>query len=211
MKQVDLAVAMGDGMSQSMISMIETGRLLPSLGRATQAAQALGVSLDWIAGLTDDPTAADRRDSRNDTVSFLTDLADGPDYTVVPWARDVRAAAGEPRPVFDEASGFGIAIHRSVLPGWARGGSLICISAAGDSMEPALRDGDLVALDYSRAEPIAGRVFVVRTGDGLLIKRLRGRPGAWTLASDNPRYRPRPVRAADRIIGRVAWSGPPRA
>ena len=54
MKQIDLAVAMGDGMSQSMISMIETGRLLPSFGRATQAARALGVSLDWIAGLTDD-------------------------------------------------------------------------------------------------------------------------------------------------------------
>ena len=58
MKQVDLAVAMGDSMSQSMISMIETGRLLPSFGRATQVAQALGVSLDWIAGLTDDPTPA---------------------------------------------------------------------------------------------------------------------------------------------------------
>ena len=41
-----------------MISMIETGRLLPSFGRATQVAQALGVSLDWIAGLTDDPTPA---------------------------------------------------------------------------------------------------------------------------------------------------------
>ena len=58
MKQVDLAVAMNNGVDRSMISMIETGRLLPSFGRATQVAQALGVSLDWIAGLTDDPTPA---------------------------------------------------------------------------------------------------------------------------------------------------------
>ena len=78
------------------------------------------------------------------------------------------------------------------------------------SMEPGLRDGDLVALDHSKPDPIDGRVFVVRTDDGLVIKRLRGRPGAWTLTSDNRRYRPRPVRTADRIIGRVAWSGPPR-
>lgn len=202
---------MGSGYSRSAIANIETGRRGLSLERATDAAKVLGVSLDWIVGLTDDPTPAEQRPQTLNQFNVVPAPPAPVDYTVLPWARDVRAAAGEPRPVFDEAAGFGIAIHRSVLPGWARAGSLICISAAGDSMEPALRDGDLVALDYSRAEPIAGRVFVVRTEDGLLIKRLRGRPGAWALTSDNPRYRPQPVRAADRIIGRVAWSGPPRA
>ena len=130
---------------------------------------------------------------------------------MVPWVRDVRAAAGDPIPAFDEATGFGVAFHRSVLPGWTRPDRLICIRAAGDSMEPGLRDGDLVALDHSKTEPIDGRVFVVRTEDGLVVKRLRGRPGTWTLTSDNRRYRPRPVRPPDRIVGRVAWSGPRRA
>lgn len=59
-KQVDLAAAMGEGVNQSMVSMIETGRNRPSFARATEIARALDVSLDWMAGLTDDPTPAAR-------------------------------------------------------------------------------------------------------------------------------------------------------
>lgn len=197
--QIDLAVELGFRSHQA-VSHIECGRRGIDVDRLSTAARRLRVSADYLLGLTDDSTPADQRPG-----------ADGPaDYVVVPWVRDVRAAAGDPIPAFDEATGFGVAFHRSVLPGWTRPDRLICIRAAGDSMEPGLRDGDLVALDHSKTEPIDGRVFVVRTEDGLVVKRLRGRPGAWTLTSDNRRYRPRPVRPADRIVGRVAWSGPPR-
>lgn len=59
-KQVDLAAALGpDGINQSMVSMIETGRNKPSFDRAIEAAEYLGVSLDFLAGLTDDPTPAE--------------------------------------------------------------------------------------------------------------------------------------------------------
>ena len=169
------------------------------------AARALGVSLDWIAGLTDDPRPASQRPNTK-PVSYLA-----ADYVVAPWAQDVRAAAGAALPVFDEAAEFGVALHRSILPDWVRHDRLICISAAGDSMHPTLRDGDLVALDHSRTDPLDGAIFVLRSDAGVAIKRLRGRPGGpWRLTSDNPRYPPRPVTAAHRIIGRVAWSGPPR-
>ncbi len=170
-----------------------------SLARATDAARALNTSLDYLVGLTDDPAPADQRGTASDL-----------SYVVVPWVRDVRGAAGAAMPVFDESTEFGVAFHRTVLPDWARHDHMVCISVAGDSMEPALRDGDLAALDHSKNEPLDGGVFVIRTEDGLVIKRLRGRTGAWRLTSDNPRYPPRAVHAADRIIGRVAWSGPPR-
>ncbi len=99
----------------------------------------------------------------------------------------------------------------SVLPAWLRHDRLICDQAAGDSMEPTIHDGDLVALDHSRNEPVDGQIFVVRTEAGLLVKRLRRRGTlAWTLASDNPAHPPRPADTEDRVIGRVAWSGPPR-
>lgn len=157
------------------------------------------MSSDYLLGLTDDPNA--------EPVPHLATA----NYIVAPWAQDVRAAAGAALPVFDEAAGFGVALHRSILPSWVRHDRLICISAAGDSMTPTLRDGDLVALDHSQVEPLDGQVFVVRGEAGLVIKRLRGRPGGpWRLTSDNPRYRPAPVTPAHRIIGRVAWSGPPR-
>ena len=76
-------------------------------------------------------------------------------------------------------------------------------------MAPTLRDGDLAAIDRSSVEPISGRVFAVRTEEGLAVKRLRRIDGRWHLTSDNPGHPPRPVAGADRILGRVAWTGPP--
>ena len=203
MKQVDLAAAMGNGIDRSMISMIETGRLLPSFARATQAALALGVSMDWVAGLTDDPTPADQR------TSPVKELP-GADWLIAPYARDVRAAAGAGVEPWHEAADCGVALHRAVLPAWARAEGLVCIRATGNSMEPDIHDGDLVVLDRMSAEPVDGQTFVLRTDDGLIVKRLRRRGAAWEITSDNRRYGPRGVAAEDRVIGRVAWSGPRR-
>ena len=37
----------------------------------------------------------------------------------------------------------------TVLPSWARTDHLTCVRAAGDSMEPTIRDGDLVVVDQA--------------------------------------------------------------
>ena len=54
-----------------------------------------------------------------------------------------------------------------------------------------------------------GRIFVVRTDDGLIVKRAgRDRTGAWQLVSDNPSKRTWPtVRwpADAPVIGEVKW------
>lgn len=141
-----------------------------------------------------DPQTADAPDSLNYLDRILTKFEDG-------WH------------VWDtghEAAECGVALHRAVLPSWARAEGLICIRATGDSMEPAIHDGDLVVLDRTSAEPTDGQTFVLRTGDGLIVKRLRRRGAVWEITSDNPRYRPRGVAAEERVIGRVAWSGPRR-
>ena len=88
---------------------------------------------------------------------------------------------------------------------------LMCARVAGDSMAPAICDGDLVVLDAGRAEPLDGQVFVVRTGEGVLVKRLRRTDDRWDLESDNSAYEPRAVTGQDRILGQVAWTGPPSA
>ena len=76
---------------------------------------------------------------------------------------------------------------------------------------PAIRDGDLVVLDAGRAEPLDGQVFVVRTRAEVLVKRLRRMDDRWGLESDNPAYEPRALTGQDRILGQVAWAGPPSA
>ena len=54
--QWDLAVALGDRYTQSMISAVERGHSSLSLDGAANAAKELEVSLDWLVSLTDDPT-----------------------------------------------------------------------------------------------------------------------------------------------------------
>ena len=132
------------------------------------------------------------------------------DSLTVPFAQDVRTAAGAGEMVFEEAADLHITVSRSLLPGWARPSRLACIRAVGDSMEPTLHDGDLILLDRSHIEPLDGHVFVAHTGDGLVVKRLRHDGHRWELASDNPAYPPRPAGDGARVVGRVAWSGPLR-
>ena len=130
------------------------------------------------------------------------------DNLLVPLTRDVRAAAGSGEMVFYEAEQLKVEIPRTLLPGWARPRGLSCIRAAGDSMEPTLNDGDMILLDSTQTEPMDGKVFVLHTEDGLVVKRLRASDDGWTMTSDNPAYRPRPVGEWDQSVGRLAWSGP---
>lgn len=58
LKQVELAVALGDGYDQTMISAVECGRSALRFAGLVRAAQELTVSIDYLAGLTDDPTPA---------------------------------------------------------------------------------------------------------------------------------------------------------
>ena len=71
--------------------------------------------------------------------------------------------------------------------------------------------GDMVVLDAGRAEPLAGEVFVVRTGEDWWSNGC----DAWTtvgkLRGTTRRTNPGPLRAQDRILGQAAWTGPPSA
>ncbi|WP_353661391.1 LexA family transcriptional regulator [Hydrogenimonas sp. SS33] len=68
------------------------------------------------------------------------------------------------------------------------------LEVRGDSMEPLLGDGDLVAVDRSRREPREGGIYVVRIGEELFIKRLeREKRKEWLCTSLNPLYPAIPV------------------
>lgn len=83
---------------------------------------------------------------------------------------------------------------------------LSAISVVGDSMEPALRDGDEIIVDKT---PRAWRegIHVVRVDGALLVKRLEtGRPGVVLLKSDNRIYDPIELPSSEvEVIGRVVW------
>lgn len=109
---------------------------------------------------------------------------------------------------FDESTDLSIAVAEKVLPPWARTDHLTCVRADGDSMEPTIQGGDLVVVDKDQRAAVEDELFVVRSGEGLVVRRLRHIGDHWSLVSDNPAHLSRPMAAGDVIVGRVAWCGP---
>ena len=80
------------------------------------------------------------------------------------------------------------------------------IDVMGESMEPTLPEGCVILLDRNRRRRLEGRIFVVRTGDGLVVKRVgKGTDGGWQLVSDHPRWPDAPWPGDAAIIGEVRW------
>ncbi|MGK7862402.1 S24 family peptidase [Falsiroseomonas sp. E2-1-a4] len=82
----------------------------------------------------------------------------------------------------------------------------------GDSMEPTLRTGDTVPIDFRQNQPgDKDGIYVIRTGNGLQVKRVQVELGKQliTVLSDNPAYFPQPNLNPDdiHVIGRVIWLG----
>lgn len=92
-----------------------------------------------------------------------------------------------------------------------RPGKAGMITVRGDSMEPQLNDGDQLIVDTSDRTPGAtGRVYVVRIGDALLVKRVAVRARQLVVTSDNPASAPVPDGQVE-LVGRVVWRmGAPR-
>ena len=209
--QVDLATALGDGYSQSLISEVESGRKSLRFKGAVAVAQELSVSLDYLAGLTDDPTPAGQRNGA------MTAREPSPAYALNGEATPVRhielvelaAAAGSGAEVYDETVVSRLAFRHDWLT--QRGidpRHCHVISVQGDSMEPTLPDGSSILVDRNRREPQEDRIFVLRTEDGLVVKRLaRDAKGRWQLVSDNPAHPTAPLLYGAEFIGEVRWMG----
>ena len=80
------------------------------------------------------------------------------------------------------------------------------IAVRGESMEPTLPDGCSILVDRKRREPQEDRIFVMRTEEGLVVKRLGlDERGRWELLSDNPDWDPVLMSYGAEIIGEVRW------
>lgn len=83
---------------------------------------------------------------------------------------------------------------------------------AGDSMSPTLNEGDMVMVDTSQtSQVVSGKIYMLRIGDELMMKRLENRPNnILLLQSDNPRYSPIELNTHEEndveIFGRMVWS-----
>ena len=121
---------------------------------------------------------------------------------------EVASAAGVGAEVYDETP-VGLLWFRN---DWLKRHSIDpeqshIISVRGDSMEPTLPGGCSILVDRKRREPHEGRIYVMRTEEGLVVKRLGwDEKGRWELLSDSPDWRTTPMSLGTEIIGEVRWS-----
>jgi len=138
--------------------------------------------------------------------------AGGADYVLIP-ALDIGASAGSGSLTDGESPIATLAFQsnwvRTIASG--RPEALSVIHVEGDSMLPTLADGDHIVVDTDDRERLRDGIYVLRTDDALLVKRLGVNPATRRLSikSDNPAYPSwddcDPATVA--VIGRVVWVG----
>ena len=129
-------------------------------------------------------------------------------YAYVP-RYEIWLAAGSGGIVHYEAPAGHVAFRRDWLDGKGLNEDhLSLVHIRGDSMAPAILDGDSALVDHSRREPRSGVVFALRTEDGLLVKRLMLHADGWWAESDNKDADDsdsRPLGDTDDVIGQIVW------
>ena len=95
--------------------------------------------------------------------------------------------------------------------GGAEPANLRILRARGDSMEPAVHDGDRLLVDITRKTPATGEMAVLWDGGGLVVKCVevipRADPPRLRLISANPAYEPCDRLAGEaHIAGTVLWT-----
>jgi phage repressor protein C with HTH and peptisase S24 domain len=198
------------GVSPSAFRKWLKGEAEPSRDRLVALAGTAGVSLAWLAqgeGPAPELVSLDPR-ARSTEASG----ADRTQFHLLPKVAAV-AAAGSAQHLADGATEFIGFRHDWLSATFNREPEDIILEpAVGDSMEPYIRDGDLLLVDTSDQTVRTFGIYVIEVKAGRLVKRVQRKlDGSLILISDNTRYQPETI-APDsatevRIVGRVIWRG----
>jgi phage repressor protein C with HTH and peptisase S24 domain len=151
--------------------------------------QVFGVSYEWLK--TGQGEMWDRKVLVKELKEKTEEILES--FTQIPVVR--RSWAG-----YMEVAGWGLVSKETIL----KGGKL-AMQVKGDSMEPSLRDGDLVVFKLYTGDGSDipnGKVVIVRDRNGeLSVRRLVRIEGVMMLVPDNPKYAPMQPSADLQIVG----------
>ena len=183
------------GISPQSVRAWKIGKAMPSIDRLADLARATGKSLAWIQGAE---ISANQVEDDTETVSI-------PLY-------DAAASAGTGASPFDGDQVVKLVVvdrqwvRMNINCSSTKNLNLICVS--GDSMDPTLRDGDLLFVDTGVTTFRSDSIYVARVNGELFVKRFQKLPnGCLMMISDNERYKSFELSPDDEVdlIGRVCF------
>jgi phage repressor protein C with HTH and peptisase S24 domain len=179
------------------------------LSNAISLARVTNVRLEWLA--TGEGPMQGEETGEVTTITAATP----PGHVLLPLL-EARAAAGNHGGLRSDQIVDFIAFSESFLKQTLRRApqNLALLTASGDSMDPTIRDGDLLLVDTSARRIEGSFIYVLAIGGGLLVKRIHlRRDGSVLLKSDNPKYDAEEVPAVEtptlEVLGQVVWQGGP--
>jgi len=205
-----LSFAKRCGEAESTMRAYFEGRM-PKADVAMKIADAASVNLEWLI------SGRGPQGVRVPEVSFQGNAVDirgrvMNDFAVI-QRLDVSASAGSGAVTIHEDTVELLAFQnewlksRHIKPESAR-----VLTAKGDSMEPTIRDGDVLIVDTSITSVRDNAIYIVVYNGNVLVKRVNLKVnGSLVLISDNDRHPPEEVPKSEvhdlHIAGRVMWFG----
>jgi phage repressor protein C with HTH and peptisase S24 domain len=207
-------LAKAAGVSPSAFRKWLKGVAEPNRARLVALSEAAGVDLSWLAqGEGTEPDLRGLAARAQETHS--PDLARHPSisqFLVLP-ARAEAVAAGSGRPATNEPTEFIGFRHDWLRTTFDRApNDLILEIAIGESMEPHIRNGDLLLIDTTDRTFRNFGIYVIEVRKERLVKRVQRKfDGSLILISDNQVYQAEWISAEQakevQVIGRVIWRG----
>ena len=182
-KMTQAEVAAKLGVDRSTYAKYETGQSEPNFEIAQLLAEMFGVSVDFLIGGHVPPQSSGGK--------------------MIPVLGDV--AAGIPIEAVQD-----IVDYEEIDAAMATTGDFFGLRIKGASMEPRIREGDVVIVRKQEDADTGDTAVVLVNGDSATVKRIKKEPdgGIWLLPN-NPAYDPQHFSSAEvaetpvRIIGRV--------
>lgn len=161
MTQAELGKALE--ISPSAIGMYEQGRRTPDIPTLKKIASYFNVSLDYLLGNSPAKAAQPKPTGRGVRIPVLG-----------------RVVAGIPIEAVEE-----ILDYEEITPGLAATGEFFALQVKGDSMEPTLRDGDVVIVKKQPTVDSGDIAIVLVNGNDATVKEIKESPAGITLIGHN--------------------------
>lgn len=176
--------------AKSTVSMYETGKRQPDFKKLIEIANLFNVNMDYLLGRSDISLAFSTNKSGNNSGLWIPVLG--------------RLTAGIPINMVTD-----IIDQEQITEEMAAAGEYFALQIHGDSMEPRMKDGDVVIVRQQEDAESGEVVIATINGDDATCKRLRKYAEGIMLLSTNPAYEPMTFTNHDieelpvKILGKV--------